>query len=452
MQIILALLSIMPFDRDSYLMLDYLENKGYFALEMFKPYSQHKLIQILKRVSEQKLTKKDSFYVQFLLNRLKTDKPFFSHSSFQTKVESPFKAIGSFSLNHEGRLNWVEYYLSHKVSIFEGYDTTEFDAHPWRKRVVAEIPDARIDIRLGNIASFFFGRAQLYSGPCWIDGLLLSTNPWGRMHFGYCVNVGERTKFFYLLILADKNKYLSLHKIEFVFKNLRLGLSEDIIFFNHFNLEYLNPLSFYYFTQWNTGSDDNILWNVEFAYFKNKKKIYGELLIDDFAYQPATGPHKLGGTIGGWIIDFPRKEWEVRVEYTAIQKWVYTHHEKGNTYTMRVKPLGHYIGPDGDLLNFEISIPFLSPWNSLKFRPFYRRKGEGSIWRDFKEDKDGFHPPFPSGVVEKRKGGIVYLSFYPFLNYILNPGIEVEWIENKENEKGKKDFKFSLWLRIEARL
>jgi len=107
------------------------------------------------------------------------------------------------------------------------------------------------------------------------------------------------------------------------------------------------------------GSPDNMMMGFDFKLTPIKNvKFYGELLIDDITTS------KLGtgwygnkfALLGGIFFAEPFKldNFDLRLEYVRIRPYVYTH-ENSVQYTHYNSSLGHWIGPNSDLLMVRIN-------------------------------------------------------------------------------------------------
>lgn len=315
-------------------------------------------------------------------------------------------------IRYYGNIGPASFFAIHRATYAPRWDTV-FDARSWRgdeRPVFAEIPDARLDIDIFEWLGIQAGRSQIELGPVPDGGLILSTQPWGIDHAAYSLNWrGVRFTTLYSWLQSDKR--MVLHRFEYVARRWKLGVTEVVVSSDSNDiLPYIfAPTAFFYFMQWNKGQDENILWGVDATVIFPPFRAYTELLIDDFAYEPETGPHKIGATIGAEWISILKSEVDLRADYTAITKWTYAQRHDNQNYTFRGRILGDDLGPDADRARVWVAWRII-PRLSIELQGFYERHGEGNVWRDFADDgasqadPSSFHPPFPSGVVESHLG------------------------------------------------
>ncbi len=312
----------------------------------------------------------------------------------------------------------VSFYATHRLTFAANWPDSVFDAHSWRgneRPVFAEIPDAVINIDAFKWLSLQLGRCQMQYGPVPEGGLMLSTQPWGLDHASYSLK-WKKLSLTTMYAWLEQNKRMVSHRFEYVAQKWKLGLTEAVVSSdtNEVLPYILAPAAFYYFMQWNKGQDENILWSLDASLILSPFKIYGELLVDDFAYEPETGPHKIGSTIGAKWVSVFNSEIDANLDYTFITKWTYAQRHDKQNYTFRERILGDDLGPDADRTRLIFSYRPL-PRLTVGLKGFYKRHGEGDVWRDFADDgahdRESFHPPFPSGVVEHHLGSEASLKY-----------------------------------------
>ena len=166
---------------------------------------------------------------------------------------------------------------------------------------------------------------------------------------------------YHVLDRLQQKKYMAGHSLELApWDWLTLGVSETVIFKGRsFEPAYLNPVMFYRSAEHYLGSPDNMMMGFDFKLTPIKNvKFYGELLIDDITTS------KLGtgwygnkfALLGGIFFAEPFKldNFDLRLEYVRIRPYVYTH-ENSVQYTHYNSSLGHWIGPNSDLLMVRIN-------------------------------------------------------------------------------------------------
>lgn len=349
-------------------------------------------------------------------------------------------------LRYYGSLGPASFYATHRLTYAAGWPDTVFDAKSWRgdeRPVFAEIPDARLDFAPFDWLRIQAGRCQMQVGPVPDGGLMLSSQPWGLDHAAYTLKY-RSVRFMTLFAWLQSDKRVVLHRTEVVRPHWKLGLTETVVArdTNDFFPYIAAPISFFYFMQWNKRQDDNILWSVDASVILPPFKLYTEVLIDDFAYEPATGPHKVGATVGSEWVDVFSSQVDLRADYTAITKWTYAQRDSVQNYTFRGRILGDDLGPDADRSRLTLTWRII-PRLRLKLTGYYERHGEGDVWRDFADDgahdRETYHPPFPSGIIEHHLGAAAVLSFLPIGRSLVAIKGGVEQVKNAGHTLGSRE-------------
>ncbi|MFC1553192.1 capsule assembly Wzi family protein [candidate division KSB1 bacterium] len=150
-------------------------------------------------------------------------------------------------------------------------------------------------------------------------------------------------------------KYIAAHRLELnLLEKLNLGFQEAVIYGQRgVEIAYLNPLMFLRSAEHYLGDQDNALMGADINYsVKNGLRFYGEFLMDDI-YLERLGTNWIGNKfayIGGLHLTDPFniKDTSLRLEYTRIKPFVYTHTYKINVYKHYDTGLGHYLPPNSD--------------------------------------------------------------------------------------------------------
>ncbi|OQX96617.1 hypothetical protein B6I21_00485 [candidate division KSB1 bacterium 4572_119] len=209
--------------------------------------------------------------------------------------------------------------------------------------------------------------------------------------------------------LLQQKKYMAAHRLEAAPWNwLNLGLSETVIFKSRsFEPAYLNPVMFFRSAEHYLGSPDNMMMGMDFKVTAIRNlKIYGELLIDDIT-TTKLGTNWYGnkhGLLGGiyWAEPVWINNLDFAVEYVRIRPFTYTH-EESIQHTHYGTGMGHWVGPNSDLLQFSF---IYQPSMRLRLEGSFRsiRKGGNSTYKNFGGDidqhweiGDGFYPKFLDG-------------------------------------------------------
>ena len=115
-------------------------------------------------------------------------------------------------------------------------------------------------------------------------------------------------------------------------------------------------------------------------------------------YEDDPHPDKLAYQIG--LKSLIARHIMARINYTFVDKWVYSQRQPQNVYEQRGRCLGFPLGNDVDELSFNVK--YLNAYGIFPHLSIdYIRKGEGSIFIPFEDEGGSINPPFPSGVVEK---------------------------------------------------
>lgn len=271
-----------------------------------------------------------------------------------------------------------------------------------------------------------YGKDENKWGNGYVSQLLLSDSPTSYDQLKIQI-MTPRLKFTYLLGWLkhfDENyffgnpqqKSISAHRLEFSPHPLiDIGLHEAIIYANRKIVPaYLNPVMFFRSAEHYLGDLDNAFLGLDME-FKGipKTKIYGDYFIDDMTTSKiGTGfyGNKYGYTLGCFHVDlFGLANIDVRIEYTKIRPFTYSHKFENTAFTHFDTVVGHSIGPNSDLLFFELVYNY-SRW--LKFNMQYQKQRHGAnpplenIGGDpmvpHSSFSDSKYIPFLSGVLEQK--------------------------------------------------
>ncbi len=161
------------------------------------------------------------------------------------------------------------------------------------------------------------------------------------------------------------DKWLAAHRLEISpFDNFSFGLSEMFVYGNRYaDWSYLFPLNFYRAVQHKLRDRDNaaIALDAEWTPFDGVK-LYGALFLDDMKFD-SLGGHWYGNkqavqTGINWYDPFGWANARVTAEYVAIMPWVYTHKFAVNAYTSDNRSLGHWAGPNSEVVFWELQKDF----------------------------------------------------------------------------------------------
>ena len=262
--------------------------------------------------------------------------------------------------------------------------------------------------------------------------------------------------------LADSSvgqKIISGHRLDFnLWDRLYLGVSEVVVIGkSNFEMRFLNPFTVYTVTE-PTGaglyasenalekSQGNLLisCDLELLFLRNLS-LYGELMIDDF--QPEFGLRsllnwgsKFGIQAGLQFIDFfSVEDADLRIEYTFINQYSYTHLRPINVYTHLNQPIGHRIGPDADKLLIELRYQWTDRMSTTVSYEM-ERQGEQDINQPHPRSAPVVDKwEFLSGITELRRGFSIAEQYSVFGNVIVKGKYTYWRISNLAHQRGKQD-------------
>ena len=236
------------------------------------------------------------------------------------------------------------------------------------------------------------------------------------------------------------NRYVAGHRLDWQVSNrIEVGISELILYGGDargVEWQYLNPILPYYASQYNSDTDDNVMFLFEGAIRPiDGARLYGEWLIDDFQYADTNDPNAVAWLAGvEWNRLLASKRLSIRAEYARVSRWAYTHLVQENQFTHFGSIIGHRIGTDAD--TFYLEGGYLINPDAI-FALFYEfeRQGEASVEDRFRnEDSDSI--PFPSGVVERRDSVGLRLVYEPIRSYQLDIAYQHVITQNKDCQSG----------------
>ena len=213
--------------------------------------------------------------------------------------------------------------------------------------------------------------------------------------------------------------------------NLQIGATEAVGFADD-PTAYINPLMlFYLIHRHRPNNQDNLLASFDISYTPMKNlNLYGEFLDDDLILFEG-GTSKYGFLFGLYKSQLFSERVDLRLEYSHVRKWTYTHVSLINAWEYRGQPFGFWLGPDADELFGQLNF-FLSPSSVLKINFDYVRKGEGDMYHPYEEEQGDKSPPFPSGLVEKSTGSWFDVR-HEFSRFIFLSRLGYRFIDNRLN-------------------
>jgi hypothetical protein len=299
------------------------------------------------------------------------------------------------------------------------------------------------------------GKENLSWGPGRHGALLLSDNPL-PMNMVKLSAWYKQIKFHaFTSILGSSigKKYMSGHRLEFnLWDKVSLGICENVVYANRFEAIYLNPFQIYAVTEIpskvvdgeSVSSPDNVLLSgdLDIILLKNFE-FYGELLMDDFypnygLRSPFNWGSKWGILLGFYYVDpFSIPDTDLRIEYTFVNQYTYTHEPMDTTYTHYDAVIGHQIGADADDLFIDVRHWFT---DKLRIAIGYEleRHGEGDVNKPHSKDAPRDDEwEFLSGVTESTKSLSLGFSYAVIGRYFVDLKYTTSWVKNVSNKLGE---------------
>ncbi len=261
---------------------------------------------------------------------------------------------------------------------------------------------------------------------------------------------------------ARISRFLSGHRLEIrPGENLRIGISETLLFTGGVRLGSMNPLLPFYGELVNERSEGNGLIALDFvAYPAAGAEVYGEILLDDIQLERKNSSD-LEPTEWGWLIGGRWSGWDglwgAGIFYQGITNRTYNALDPKYRYLSYGLPVGSNLGNDGDLWQLDLS---LQPDARLRVGAFwqYLRRGEGSVTAAFDTTymaytlDEGYSESFPSGVVEQTHTVGLRASFLPDPRFQFEGWIGRDWIQNAGHVSGEDDGGFRGRATLRLRL
>lgn len=263
--------------------------------------------------------------------------------------------------------------------------------------------------------------------------------------------------------------YFSAHRLSLLVGNhLLLTAYEGVLYKDRLELAYLNPVNLYLLTvpaleeekgleSSEAFSGDNLFFGGEVLWRPLKGwLLYIDGMIDDFQAREGTNVLRDWDTKfalqGGTYLYHPGL-WngsDLRVEYTFVNQYAYTHEGSGLNYTLSGRPLGYWTGPDADNFWLEASTLFKPRWRAgVSFR--LTRKGETTI-EDVHQPGDPLRWAFLSGVVETTFEPSLFLTYTRFGRVFASARGFFRSVRNDGHRQGILRSSVGVELRLQATL
>ncbi len=454
-----------PFDSPIMDNIEYLQIKGLVDIPSIRPYESEWLVSQIGEllIKDTELNDMDRKIVSSFHPLLTKGEDFsmFLHVAGAYQ-HSPELSYGFLDARWGGKLTSSITY-SQAVRIRRASEVDSFGPRPW-KDFQGYLHEGLLTYDAGGIKCDI-GRRNFLLGSGDENSLLLSLDPQGYDGFLIFIPFSyfEYYGIFSVLNTSGRhipdNRYISIHRIGLdLNSSLKLGFSEALLFGKTIHPSYLNIFFSYLMTNGYTWRDDNIIWSFDAHVRLFNSIIFGEFVIDDIIIKDEPYPNKFAYKFG--LKSLILNRFLVKMNYTFVDKWVYTHRLDINIYERcgypsgiqpTSHPLGFPLGNDVDQLSF--SIKFM---NTYALYPHvavnYIRKGEGSLHLPYEEEGGPLEPPFPSGIIEKQfevKLGLDYTFKY---NFYIEANIGKRYWTNfdhiEDNNRNEMLFDISFWVII----
>ena len=474
----------------AYQYIDELQSRG-FLLDLWimnRPYTRGQVARSVFKAIE-KLEKSNSNY-EFLKNRLDVLKQEFIEEVDRlnsNEKQDHYLIHSRFNLRHDGvkdstervkyrgvyrggvSVNITDKIFGCSYVIFNQYNYYDpnYIGKKWRG-LVGYTEQAYLSARWKNLM-FKFGRDFIKWGVGNSGTLVMSdiARPLDQMLLS--AKLGP-FKFTYLISELDRypgnvRRFLSSHRLDLNLFNGRIqaAVSEIVIYGGEndfFNFVYLNPLIFYHGAKKNGAGENNVLPTVDLLVFPYRNwQIYASFLIDDIQLEKTVPgdlePNEIGWLAGSKYADpFDVIGLTLNFEYVRIANRTYKTRYREELFVHRNVPLGHPMG--NDFYWWQITASYWmskSLWIKMDYNRI--RKGEGSLftpwdqpWMEYSLE-EGYHEPFPTGIVEKRNGINLEIYWFGSQWWRVSGGIEYMKIANAEHVSGKNKDVWNARVRFE---
>ncbi len=343
----------------------------------------------------------------------------------------------------------------------------------WQDRILWEMERAYFGFKLPWLR-LELGRDEWYWGPGYLSSVMLSDQAPALDQIQFTVT-GRNVKFVSFTALLsrwnERHRFLSAQRLEVLLvKRLVLGAA----MFNVYTWEsardfggFINPLLPLYFSEANSGHDDNLLVGGDAVVYLPRSKLYAQLLLDNYEFNT----RKQSPNCVGWQFGFlflPPRPLDLRIEYTGITPFTYYHRLRDIMFENFSVPLGHQIGPDADQLwarlRFSpVSWLGLSVWGDYTRRGYYNR---GDYERLSYDVADSIfikkYYSFPARGYDYETGELLEevercsrfgpeLEITPLPDLYINAWFALAFCQNKDGKIGEKRTTPEFLIKLEYR-
>ncbi|MDZ7331720.1 MAG: capsule assembly Wzi family protein [candidate division KSB1 bacterium] len=264
------------------------------------------------------------------------------------------------------------------------------------------------------------------------------------------------------------NRYISAHGITIAIKNrFFIGLTEALLYGGPdapWELKYHNPMLYYHGELLNGGgTDGNGFLYLDFDFYPWPNwELYGEILVDDYQLEKKIPidlePNEFGFILGGQLarllgISGSR----IGVEYVRIANRTYNSWQEWEKFVHFNRPIGYCLGNNFDRWQVRAS-QWL--WRGCQIDVAWDRIRQGigsplarwdTPWLKYTV-AEGYHEPFPYGVVETASNLTLIFRYHPRAFLFLESQARYANVKNVDHLLGKNrrgwDFMVNLHLNF----
>ena len=235
------------------------------------------------------------------------------------------------------------------------------------------------------------------------------------------------------------DKWIVSNRFEFSpLTGMAVGLSGIVIYGNRSaDWAYLFPINYFRATEHNLRDRDNALLAIDVeSRISNGLKIYGTFFIDELR-QDKLGTNWFGNKHGfqvGFHLADPAgiPNLAARAEYVTIMPWVYTHKYNVNRYMNDGRSLGHWAGPNSEIIYLHLEKKWhhrwttgIKWWQSKHGANYSNENIGGNIFIGHNTTIGGQEEPretrnFLEGLLETEKKVELYTQYEVFNDLYLN--------------------------------
>ncbi len=169
---------------------------------------------------------------------------------------------------------------------------------------------------------------------------------------------------------------LSIHRVEITFLDVKASIWESVVWRKRFELEYLNPLGIYMFSQNALGDYDNCLAGFDVSYtVKNVGTLYAQFAMDEMNSfkHPITCPRNIFALQGGGTFPLPVFSFTtLKLQATYVAPFFGAHYkdsaalfggvEYTTPYVNKGQNIGYPLNPDSIELLASFDTTLFSDW------------------------------------------------------------------------------------------